>query len=1747
MEKIALSFTLVWLRLGLLWAQPYAVDATLHLQPPITPYLEELTQTFPNPLQLNLILKDQDEQAYPVRLHFSISGQGISIRTRKDISLPPILLDYGIPIQLTGADLMNYFLPEQLEFQGISPMQFSQRGGRLPEGIYNFCVEVLDYQRFRGVPISNQSCSVVEMEELPPPLILAPVGQVEVSQAQNIFIQWIPQHIANVTPQYTLRLWEIRAGLSLNQVRQQTPPIFEQEIGSHTSFLYGLDAPPLLPGSRYIVQVQVEDLLEQHHFTNDGYSELVQFTYGATESTNTSPPDDPCGLSLKVTKPQSPNFTASWNSHPISETYLLSLARDSLFQELLPGFEALPTVDTFYRLQGLPEDGLVYLRVAMRSNDCLPITSNTVSFFLGKGCLPLPDEELTYACGTTVDPTIILHSNELLQELQSEDTIRAHDFQVIVQNVQGSGRFSGEGYVFIPYLKQARVNLAFSNIEVDAFCRLVSGKMEVSGAGLTVISEELTGTIDSILHALEILDAGLVEVESILEDAADFLAELEDIEDYLANGQHVLENLLHLEEHFPYLPPDVIKAIQDALDCLEAAQSAAAFEDCKVQMLAAIDELKEAMKILYDADYRVNFAALDKQQFGFDTIRHPAHSELYNKIPITGTDYWIPWQSIRSQGTATVKARATSHDPFPETIQFKNQLKQEISHTESPLPHSRYLHLNGSGHQQTETIYALQPYPDSLEQDQVHIAGQLSVISYDPIPLKVVLVPINGTQYPHDIDTLKARLQSIFSQAIVNVELQTHPGLSITEFDNLLDSVPSGFLANYNNEMQLIRNRFQADNTIEEDTYYLFLVEDSEHSQKLGYLPQKKHFGFIYHDNQGSEQQYIKTIAHELGHGAYHLDHSFHDFPSLPPGQTDNLMDYALGIHLQKYQWDLIHNPAANWTLFDGDEEGEMEGVISYMVEASFNTRCGSIVESDYISISNYGIQSFLTPSGVAAQVTDEMTHLRFNKDGLGYVIGFRVRRKVIINGQEVNEYHDYVQCLTKETNTGGTEARRSFWGYINCNLYGDGPRQVKHSDNWLDARDIIEDNGGFYTLSETSLGGEVYAFGNMVLADHDLIESCICHFRFDYKEFEGNQNWIGDISTYPIYIPYFAPSTYMECPEDCEDIINQVPGDIGGQIYVFLHEDIQEDSLAELQNLANYLHALVEGKSFAFYGHQLEHVGVQVNFSLDVLRFFRENKIFNIDRFRTFFPLHSDYARDCDIIFSNAKLREDIPPNYNEKTVDHVRPGREYEYSHTDLVKRQNLRSVSPSVLYKAVKDFEQAQEAIPISTKDGTEQYLAIFGTNHAMFAWLQYFFNVAADVYDPVAAGQIVRQLSSFFTPGALNDAQKFLKLKKSTEVIKVKLETVRAGKIAEAVGSITDEALQSLAHQIKSSHTAILDLELDQVTHKLYIYSPRPAGLGKGGFETIATLEKKANTDILVIKETEFYPTNEFPSLPGTKIQADHIVSSRGDYLEEVELVTREDGTIVFRAAIDRIRNQLKAIGASDELIDRIKAIDNAQALTDDILDSHELLGYLEGKVNGVTIWETIDGLVIPGDDTFKRLRSEPDFLNKFEEVANDISLNEHIFTGEVKPVIDPTTGLQKVAPDGTKQWNVSGAHSKTSLVSNKLRIKGDKPPPNPGSTGFYTAKIEASVSAFTGEHYMPNGGWKVKQSPSTFFPDSWSIIKIQAEISQVLNNRFAILQINSEGNKLLGGTMSNGVSLRIWQHADGSFISAFPRL
>lgn len=193
-------------------------------------------------------------------------------------------------------------------------------------------------------------------------------------------------------------------------------------------------------------------------------------------------------------------------------------------------------------------------------------------------------------------------------------------------------------------------------------------------------------------------------------------------------------------------------------------------------------------------------------------------------------------------------------------------------------------------------------------------------------------------------------------------------------------------------------------------------------------------------------------------------------------------------------------------------------------------------------------------------------------------------------------------------------------------------------------------------------------------------------------------------------------------------------------------------------------------------------------------------------------------------------------------------------------------------------------------------------------------------------------------------------------------------------------------------------------------------------------------------------------------------------------------------------------------------------------------------HLDLGAGGVKAWKKADNLLEAGDDAFKNafknLKKDPDFLKKFDNVINDVDLNDHVFKGHIK---------KKTRQDGTEYWEAGGVHSKKAIDDGHAAFRTTPESIGPDGAGYYTVKVKVYDPSFP-----QNGGWKSKTKPSTFFPDSWSKERIQAETARVLNNNPSILQTKADGSKLLGGVMSDGVDLRIWQNADGSLISAFPK-
>ena len=72
---------------------------------------------------------------------------------------------------------------------------------------------------------------------------------------------------------------------------------------------------------------------------------------------------------------------------------------------------------------------------------------------------------------------------------------------------------------------------------------------------------------------------------------------------------------------------------------------------------------------------------------------------------------------------------------------------------------------------------------------------------------------------------------------------------------------------------------------------------------------------------------YAKTMAHELGHGLFGLDHPFLNSYGLIKGSANNLMDYTTKTpddFLSYHEWCKINQPVPSWSLFNSDE-GNMD------------------------------------------------------------------------------------------------------------------------------------------------------------------------------------------------------------------------------------------------------------------------------------------------------------------------------------------------------------------------------------------------------------------------------------------------------------------------------------------------------------------------------------------------------------------------------------------------------------------------------------------------------------------------------------------------------------------------------------------------------------------------------------------------------------------------------------------------------
>ncbi|WP_161496035.1 fibronectin type III domain-containing protein [Zobellia sp. OII3] len=518
----ALFFFLLTLTCLPATAQSFPVQVIPQVTPPAPIYFSDYADasTLSSPLRVQIVLNDFEIANREIRLRTYFEGGGISFQSNDVVAgAEKHYLEGGVPLILTNVQLAPYFRFENIS--GISPNVY---GKAIPEGAYSFCFEV--YDALTGNRLSQKSCATSVVFQNEPPFLVAPRNKSNLTETnpQNIVFQWTPRHINVSNVEYELSIVEIwDTQVDPQQAFLSSPPVF-QVTTTATTYVYGPADPLFLSGKNYAWRVQAkakQGVEEIGLFKNQGYSEIYSFSYAGTC-------DLPIGINHEVKG--STNANIFWDDFATEVPEYTVRYR----QKNLEGAEwftnkTTSNQTTLWDLKpGTTYEYQVQKQCTVTGSDWS--TAKEFTTFIAD------DEASVYDCGIT--PDFDVSNKEPLPSISSGEKFIAGDFPVNILTVSGSnGRFTGKGYVTIPYLNNIRVGVEFTNVLINTDKKLAEG---------TVVT-----TYDPSLKNILDVDEAIATVDNAVEAVGDLG---ESIDDILKNvfGEEDAD-----EENAPPMDPEI--------------------------------------------------------------------------------------------------------------------------------------------------------------------------------------------------------------------------------------------------------------------------------------------------------------------------------------------------------------------------------------------------------------------------------------------------------------------------------------------------------------------------------------------------------------------------------------------------------------------------------------------------------------------------------------------------------------------------------------------------------------------------------------------------------------------------------------------------------------------------------------------------------------------------------------------------------------------------------------------------------------------------------------------------------------------------------------------------------------------------------------------------------------------------------------------------------------------------------------
>lgn len=965
MPHISRLFTLI-LTIFLGWAESgiaqrfYPVHAVIQVIPPVSNVLSEYAVVGKDRLIISLINRDTEHQSLRVRLRLRLrGGNWFSFESGAVGNYPSFTLEPNEPLRLSSSEIAPYFTPEQARQTG------QLEGGKLPTGQAEFSVQVVE--ETTGRPLSDWHSTRAWVEHKKPPLLIAPIegAQINIHDPLQLLFRWLPRHQDLTDTEYELVLKELpdngaspssafAYGVELLRTRTQT-----------TSFLYSsLREIPLLSDRRYAWQVQAlkpGETLEQTSFEHNGLSEICSFRLQ-------SPCPAPSFLRLT---PRKAIIHASWGKVAKAENYLIQY-RESGVRASHP-WQEVRTEDTEANLQDLVLGKRYTVRVGAVRGHREPTFTPEQEILL-----PYYNADALAHCGET--PVMPRRDRVPLEHLSVGDTVTVGvDFPMTIRNVQseGGGIFSGEGSLPLPLPFTSEVRVRFEHLALNH-------KKEQIGGTITALRDSRSADIQNTDEwddgGREVRPAPFVFPRQSLPFSLPPLPDEGKSVDY---DEETGEALLYdLEGNTQRITVPKNALGQPIFPSLLVGKDGREYEITPEEDNSGGKSLSKGKKRLHLRPVRrtkgkVEIRQLDPQlpfvvrfsrgngRFALDEGKEAWYQraiKLDNYYRPFSSDYIAPWKLIPIGEGDVVQAYI---DWGKESTQTgtKGSPQEAMGEPQGRLPHNstRLSPDTSSGTTPTfSTRGATQPpseidvskvvfasedgrilpaqYDQTKGNYRLHLSsvgsseeyavfalydgrtvGKLRVVSYPKVRLKICLIPIAGVNTPQ-LTLLTDSLQRIFSPYGISLDVKVDPsqqgyhqeGLSPDKADNL----------------KALRAYYLSQTALNPETYYLFLLPEvtKESGQEVvrAQMPRNDRFGYIF---AGNSPNLPRLIAHELGHGAFALRHTFDSEygGERSFSKTQNLMDYAGGTQLASFQWNALAFPAP-FTLADSKHDSRFAG-----------------------------------------------------------------------------------------------------------------------------------------------------------------------------------------------------------------------------------------------------------------------------------------------------------------------------------------------------------------------------------------------------------------------------------------------------------------------------------------------------------------------------------------------------------------------------------------------------------------------------------------------------------------------------------------------------------------------------------------------------------------------------------------------------------------------------------------------------